>query len=71
MSPRRVRVFTGGDDDYVYQGTIFDKRHKRVEERPWIGTARQPDATLSHAKRLLVLSPAGWAVLWFSEYVGP
>jgi hypothetical protein len=36
MSPRRVRVFTGGDEDYVYP-SIFAKQRKSVEQHPWTG----------------------------------
>jgi hypothetical protein len=37
MSPRRVRVFTGCDEDYVYPGSIFAKQRKSVEQRQWTG----------------------------------
>jgi hypothetical protein len=37
LSPRRVRVFTGGDEDYVYPGSIFAKQRKSVEQRQWTG----------------------------------
>jgi hypothetical protein len=37
LSPRRVRVFAGGDEDYVYSGSIFAKQRKSVDQRPWTG----------------------------------
>jgi hypothetical protein len=62
LSPRRVRVFTGGDEDYVYPGSIFAKQRKSVEQRQWTGYGTP--ARAAHRPWLYVFLWIGRRVSW-------